>query len=296
MILKKLDIHAHVVKEKMYPCMGHGREYPLTPLELRGMYDKIGVEKGVALPLVSPEHMSDQISNRDARLCCEEFPDTIGWWFCNVDPRWLTNSPEADLSIPMQYYKSMGAKGIGEFTANLPIDDPMMQNVFYHAQKNKLPILFHTGNLGDDYGIVDTLGLPKIEMTLQKFPDLILIGHSHKWWSEISADCTWENRGGNPKGPVIPGGRVVELMRKYPNMYCDLSAGSGENAIVRDPVFGYRFLEEFQDKIFFGVDYCTIGNYRMLSFFLDEAVEQHHISQTAYNKICRENLLKLVEG
>ena len=87
---------------------------------------------------------------------------------------------------------------------------------------------------------------------------------------------------------------MVELMRSYPNMYADLSAGSGENAIMRDPTFGYRFLEEFQDKLFFGVDYCSIKNYRVLSAFLDEGVENGRISQRAYNKICRENLLALI--
>ncbi len=49
-------------------------------------------------------------------------------------------------------------------------------------------------------------------------------------------------------------------------------------------------------KLFFGVDYCTIKNYRELSHFLDEGVENGRISQKAYNKICRENLLALVEG
>lgn len=296
MILKKLDIHAHVLLEHEYACMGHGLESGLTCDELRSMYDKIGVEKGVALPIASPEHMSNQYTVRDARLCCEQFPETIGWWFMNVDPRWLTNNDEADLSIVMEYYKSRGAKGIGELTANIPVDDPMMQNLFAHAEKCNLPILFHTGKQGDDYGIVDELGLPKIEATLKRFPKLRLIGHSHKWWSEISGDCTWENRAGNPKGPVTPGGRVVELMRNYPNMYADLSAGSGENAIMRDPEFGYKFLEEFQDKIYFGVDYCNIKNFRVLSAFLDDAVESGKISQKAYNKICRENLLALVEG
>ncbi|MGI5172779.1 hypothetical protein H0R92_04145 [Treponema sp. OMZ 840] len=294
MILKKLDIHAHVLQEKMFPCMADGTVYGLTCDELRLMYDKINVEKGVALPLVSPEHMSDQFTNKDAYRCCMEHPDTIGWWFCNIDPRWLTNNPQADLSLIIEYYKSLGAKGIGEFTANLPVDDPMMQNVFYHAQKCNMPVLFHVGKQGDDYGMVDDLGLPKIEATLQKFPKLKLIGHSHKWWSEISGDCTWENRGGNPVGPVVPGGRVVELMRTYPNMLADLSAGSGENAIMRDPEFGYTFLEEFQDKLFFGVDYCCISNFRKLSAFLDHAVESHRISQTCYNKICRENLLALL--
>ncbi|MEG1524345.1 MAG: hypothetical protein RR475_04910 [Clostridia bacterium] len=294
MILKKLDIHAHVMLEHEYPCMGHGTEPGLTCEELRTMYDAIGVEKGVALPIASPEHMSNLFTIRDARLCCQNYPETIGWWFLNVDPRWLNNNADSDLSIVMKYYQSLGAKGIGEFTANLPIDDPMMQNVFYHAEKCSLPILFHVGKQGDDYGIVDDLGLPKIEATLKRFPKLMLIGHSHKWWSEISGDCTWENRSGNPKGPVTPGGHVVELMRNYPNMYGDLSAGSGENAIMRDPTFGYHFLEEFQDKLFFGVDYCGLSNYRVLSAFLDEGLENGKITQKAYNKICRENLLALM--
>ena len=296
MILKKLDIHAHVLLEKEYPCMGHGLEMGLTCEELRTMYDAIGVERGVALPIVSPEHMSDQFSSTAARMCCEQFPETIGWWFCNVDPRWLTNSPDADLSIPMEYYKSLGAKGLGEFTTNLPVDNPMMQNLFYHAEKCGLPILFHIGKQGGDYGIVDELGLYKIEATLKKFPKLKLIGHSQKWWAEISGDCNAENRNGYPEGPVTPGGRLVELLRNYPNMYGDLSAGSGANAIMRDPAFGYKFLEEFQDKLFFGVDYCELGNYMPLSHYLDDAVEGGHISQKAYNKICRENLLALVEG
>ena len=59
----------------------------------------------------------------------------------------------------MTYYKSLGAKGIGELTANLPVDDPMMHNLFRHAEKCGLPILFHVGQQGDDYGIVDGLGL-----------------------------------------------------------------------------------------------------------------------------------------
>ena len=288
MILKKLDLHAHVMLEREYSPIG------LTCEELRPMYDRIGVEKGVALPIVSPEYESDQFSVRAARICAKEHPETIGWWFCNIDPRWLTNSPDADLSIPMEYYKSLGAKGLGEFTTNLPVDNPMMQNLFYHAEKCGLPILFHIGKQGGDYGIVDELGLYKIEATLKKFPKLKLIGHSQKWWSEISGDNTEAIRGDRPKTPVVPGGRGVELLRNYPNMYGDLSAGSGGNAIMRDPAFGYKFLEEFQDKLFFGVDYCELSNYMPLSHFLDDAVEGGHISQKAYNKICRENLLALM--
>ncbi len=296
MIHKKIDIHAHVVLEHSYPYMGGGRAMPLTPEELRGMYDKIGVERGNALPCASPEHNCDQVTNREAYMATQLYPETIGWWFCNVDARWFNNNDETDFSTVLTYFKEHGAKGIGEFTCNMPILNPMMQNVFKWAEIFDMPVLFHMGKQGNDYGIVDDLGLWQLEETLKRFPKLRLIGHSHKWWSEISGDCSWENRGKNPKGLVAPGGRVVELMRKYPGMLGDLSAGSGENAIIRDPEFGYRFLEEFQDKLFFGVDYCTKDNFRVLSSFLDDAVEQHHISQRCYDKICRENALALLEG
>lgn len=297
MIVPKIDLHAHNVEKRTFPGMGDGRFYPPTIEEIRKMYDAVGVERGMQLPLVSPEHHSDMLGNREAMELVQNHPETMGWWFCNIDPRWLTNTPEADLSMVMNHYKSLGAKGIGELTANLYIDDPMMQNLFYHAEKCGLPILFHIGKLGgDDYGIVDDLGLPRLEMSLKKFPKLRFLGHSHKWWSEISGDCTEENRGKNPKGPVTPGGRAVELMRNYPNMYGDLSAGSGENAILRDPEFGLKFLEEFQDKLYFGLDYCNNNNFRHLSGFLDEAVETGRLSQKAYNKICRENALELLEG
>ncbi len=41
----------------------------------------------------------------------------------------------------------------------------------------------------------------------------------------------------------------MELLRKYPNLYADLSALSGANAILRDPEYGVKFLDEFQDRL-----------------------------------------------
>jgi hypothetical protein len=39
-------------------------------------------------------------------------------------------------------------------------------------------------------------------------------------------------------------------------MWADISAGSGHNALTRDPAFGIEFLDEFQDKLMFGTDSC----------------------------------------
>ena len=83
-------------------------------------------------------------------------------------------------------------------------------------------------------------------------------------------------------------------MREYPNLYGDMSAGSGGNAFMRDPDYAYRFIEEFADRLLFGTDICAPTNVFKLSAWLDESVMNGCISQENYNKICRGNALKLL--
>jgi len=105
---------------------------------------------------------------------------------------------------------------------------------------------------------------------------------------------TEETRGGYPKTPVVEGGRVVELMRAHRSLCGDLSAGSGHNAVSRDPAFGYRFLDEFQDRLFFGTDICAPSNKTPLVGFLNDAVAGGHISREAYEKIAWRNTARLL--
>ena len=80
------------------------------------------------------------------------------------------------------------------------------------------------------------------------------------WWSSISADVKEQNQlGGYPKEPVTPGGAIERLMRDYPNIHGDLSAGSGANAIQRDLKFGREFLIRWADRLMFGTDYLSPG-------------------------------------
>lgn len=287
-ILPKIDIHSHCVPEPL-TWRANGQTF-CTPAELRHMYDELGVEKAVLLPLPR------DLSSREARNMVRDFPDTFGWWFCNYDPITEVNDPEADIGRDLEFYKAAGARGIGEIVWNLPFDDPNILNLFRHAQRCELPVLFHIGKKGKDYGLVDEVGLPRLEKVLGMFPDLKFIGHSQKFWAEIG-QCDEAARGGYPTGKVIPG-RVVELMRKYPNLYGDISAGSGANALIRDPEFAYGFLEEFQDRILFGLDICApqdSGIRVQQGAFLDEAMLAGKISYAAYEKICRGNALKLLE-
>lgn len=294
MIVPKIDIHVHCALEKEVPRFWGDNEDFTTPDELFKMYDELGVEKALQLPCIASEHTTHPLTNQEAYHLVEQYPDKF-YWFCNIDPRWGRNSADTDMSQYITYYKARGARGIGEITSNMYFDDPMVWNLFRHAERHNMPILFHIGNMGGDYGLVDELGLPRLEKTLSEFPNLQFIGHSQKFWAEISGDCTNELRDGYPTGKVTPGGRVVELLDKYPNLTCDLSAGSGGNAVMRDEQFGIWFMEKYQDRIYFGTDICSPKNEFPLSHYLDELVESGKLSQTAYNKICRENALKLLE-
>jgi predicted TIM-barrel fold metal-dependent hydrolase len=57
-----------------------------------------------------------------------------------------------------------------------------------------------------------------------------------------------------PKGQVTPGGITDRLLRDYSNMYGDLSAGSGLNALRRDEDHAREFLIRHQHKLLYGSD------------------------------------------
>lgn len=292
--MKKIDIHIHVMKNKGIYNYKDKNDTFVNADEIIGIYEGIGIEKGVILPLVSPECANQIQSNEEVLEIVKAFPDKF-YWFCNIDPRFGSNSPDTDMSYFLEYYKGLGAKGVGEICANLYFDDPYMENLFYHCEKADMPVLFHIGKqIGGCYGIADELGLYRLEKELVKFSKLKFLGHSQAFWPEISLDVTNENRGDYPGGRVVPG-RIVELMRKYPNLYGDLSAGSGYNAVSRDLEFGYGFIEEFQDRLFFGTDICSPkGDAGMpLSSWLDDALKNSKLSRQAYEKVSRENILKL---
>ncbi len=298
MRVKKIDMHAHAVSSHGYPHP-RGDFWPM-PEELLVMYEKIGIERAVLMPLITTEFYFEPTTNREIMAMAERYPDSFSW-FCNIDPRQGSHSPKTNFTPVLEHYKALGAKGVGEVCANLHFDDSMSMNLFYHCEQCGLPVTFHIGNKGGDYGLVDEFHLPRLETVLKTFPGLKLIGHSQKFWAEISGDLTPETRGGYPTGKVTPGGRVPELLAKYPGMYADLSAGSGANAIMRDPEFAYKFLEEFQDKLLYATDICTNDFERIkddpmvrLASFLDDAVDNGYISEAAYYKICRGNAEKLL--
>ena len=84
------------------------------------------------------------------------------------------------------------------------------------------------------------------------------------------------------------------MIRRYPDLHGDLSAGSGCNAVSRDEKFGVRFLEEFQDRLCFGADLCHPDTGTPLVGYLLRPRAEKKLSEAAFQKIARENAVRLL--
>lgn len=282
----KIDIHAHTTR-LMGPPRPNGDRFA-SPEELLAIMDRIGTTHAILLPITSPEGGHQPILTEETLLIAREYPDRF-IPFCNVDPRADNNLPNAQLERMLAFYVEQGCRGLGEVTANIRFDDPRVDNLFAGCEKLGLSVTFHVGVPGAGYyGLIDDPGLPGLERALQRFPGVRFFGHSQPFWAEIGADCTPETRGGYPKGPVQPG-RLVELFARYPNLYGDLSAGSGYNAVSRDPEFGAHFMETYQERLLFGLDICAVSNNTPLVEYLDTALADGRLSRQAYERITWRN-------
>jgi len=252
------------------------------------------VEKAVLLPEANPECAYGLQSNEEVIEIAEKYPDRF-IPFCNVDPRAMTNSPDAPLGEMLGYYKEMGCKGIGEVCPNLPFLHPLVQNLFKHVEEVGFPLIFHIApQIGGTYGLYDDPGLPQLERCLQMFPKLRFLGHSQPFWAEIGKLETPADRYEYPKYPIKEEGVVPKLMRRYPNLYGDLSAYSGYNALARDPDYAVQFLDEFQDRLLFGTDICAPDTPTPLVDFLLDLRESGKISEEVFWKIARQNAVELL--
>ncbi len=288
-----IDIHMHAMRHPMTSRWG-SPEFTL-PEQLIERFDRTAVEKAILLPLVSPEARLGMQTTEEILDICRQHPDRFVP-FCNVDPRMGTNAPDSPLNELLELYKLAGCKGIGEVTCNLRFDDPLVENLFGHVEAAGLPLTFHISpEIGRNYGLYDEPGLPLLEGALRRFPALTFLGHSQAFWCEIGPLADVKDRWGYPKGPVRKSGRVVELMRKYPNLMGDLSANSGFNAVSRDETFGLEFFEEFQDRLFFGTDITNPDTPGPLRDYLLKIRQGGKLAEPVFRKVARENAVRLLQ-
>jgi len=156
---------------------------------------------------------------------------------------------------------AIGSKGFGELkTAGVAADGPEMRRVYSLSAEMQLPVLIHFQDYPSQPGGSDVFntGISRFPAILKAYPKTVFIGHANSFWANISADVTPVSY---PTGRVKPGGLTDRMLGDYPNLYGDLSANSGRNALGRDPEFAAAFLERHRDKLMFGSDcVCLDGH------------------------------------
>ena len=146
-------------------------------------------------------------------------------------------------------YLRRGAVMIAEQKFGVECDSPEMERIYRLAEEHHVPVLMHWQFQMYNYGF------ERFHRVLEKYPRVAFIGHAQTWWGHIDRNHTDQTLM-YPKGPVARGGLTDRYLADYPNMYGDLSAGSGLNALTRDEAFTREFLVRHQDKLLFGSD-CT---------------------------------------
>ncbi len=258
----------------------------LTAQVLLRWMDAHRIARAVVLPLISPESSSYPLTSDFVLAETRPHRDRL-IPFCSIDPRTSFRGGHQGLVDMLKRYVDAGAKGFGEHKPGIAFDDSRNLRLFAACAEAKLPVLFHLDNQRN----TDKPGLPGLEKVLQETPQGTFIGHGPGWWASISGDITQAGLAGYPKGKVAAGGAIDRLMEKYPNIYGELSAGSGANSISRDLAFGQQFLIRRQDRIMFGTDFLApeqdVPQFELFEERLKLPVDVQH-------KIYRDNARRLL--
>jgi predicted TIM-barrel fold metal-dependent hydrolase len=161
-------------------------------------------------------------------------------FFCNEVPD-LDNAKTV-----LEGWLKKGAIGIGEQKFGVAADSEPIHLVASIAQEFDVPVLLHF-----QFGMYN-VGFDRFHKILEKYPKVNFIGHAQTWWGHV--DKNHDPKVLYPDGKVTPGGLTDRYLSDYPNMFGDLSAGSGQNSLKRDEAHAAEFLTRHQDKLMFGSD------------------------------------------
>jgi len=96
------------------------------------------------------------------------------------------------------------------------------------------------------------MGIERFHRVVEQHARVSFIGHAQTWWGNIDRNHNQAEM--YPKTKVTPGGITDRLLSDYPNVYGDLSANSGLNALLRDEDHASEFLARHQVKLMYGSD------------------------------------------
>jgi hypothetical protein len=242
-----IDVHKHVIIEDA------------TPEKLMAHMDILGVEKAW---LLTWEAIDGGTYEGFVRVSSGAVWSAHRRWpgrfipFCGIDPR-IENAPER-----VRRFAEQGFKGYGESKIRLCIDSPWLQEIYRVCGDLEMPVLIHIDVplTGPEWYNPDIDGLFRMASI---FPRTTFVGHGPGFWREISGDADGD-RAPYPEGPIKPHGKLPELLKEHSNVYADISAGSGLNALSRDPGFADGFIKDYAHKLLYGTDEQTSKHLELL--------------------------------
>jgi predicted TIM-barrel fold metal-dependent hydrolase len=235
-----IDIHQH---------LGYsGRPDDVLLQHQRAM----GITTTILLPAgrsVNTPSTHDGVSNGLQAQClgneaCRQFAKAHSKGF-----RFAANEvPDVDgATREIERYLKVGGLLIAEQKFGVECDSKEMQAIYALASEYHVPVLMHWQFQMYNYG------LERFHKMLEKYPKVNFLGHAQTWWANIDRN-NQDQSVMYPKGPVTAGGLTDRYLSDYPNMFGDLSAGSGLNALTRDEDFARDFLTRHQEKLIYGSD------------------------------------------
>jgi predicted TIM-barrel fold metal-dependent hydrolase len=212
----------------------------------------MGITMTVLLPSGRPVDRASTNHGASNGLEAEALGNEACWRFAQAharEYRFAANEvPDLDdTRAEIEKYLGRGALMIAEQKFGVACDSPEMQRVYQIARDRRVPVLMHWQFERFN------LGFERFHRMLEKYPRVNFIGHAQTWWANIDKNHA-DQKVLYPKGPVTPGGLTDRYLADYPNMFGDLSAGSGLNALTRDEEFTRGFLERHQSKLLYGSD------------------------------------------
>jgi predicted TIM-barrel fold metal-dependent hydrolase len=213
---------------------------PVIDIQLIRHQQIMGVTKSVLLPAGRFYGLDAKCGGNDSVVALAKAHRDKFVVFANE----VADIDEAPAEI--RRFLKRGAIGIGEQKFRVQSDGKYFERIAKLAEEFAVPVLMHF-----QHGVYN-LGIENFHKTLEKFPKVNFIGHAQTWWGNV--DAKHEQKTLYPTGKVTPGGITDRLLRDYPNMFGDHSAGSGLGFLTRDAEHAAAFIERHQDKLMFGSD------------------------------------------
>lgn len=188
---------------------------------------------GVSRAIDHPIGKSRPKNDKERRQMLANFKQHAGRFdrFCIIEPDEVKTVEEA-LTI-LEKEKKEGAIGFGEhYGAGLMFDDPANMRLYAACTRAKLPVMFHM----DGGRNKDTADLTHLENALKAHPACTFIAHGPHWWKQFG------------QGPCD------RLLSNHPNLYADLSAGSGARALTKNKAITAKFMIKHRKKLLFATD------------------------------------------